>query len=83
MASTSDGEGGRTDTGVSTQLTTLVPTFDPSKDSLQIYKQKVELLLAAWPEDENHRAGDEAHPQLPGQCILQTPVAPGRAHGER
>ena len=50
MASTSDGEGGRTDTGVSTQLTTLVPTFDPSKDSLQIYKQKVELLLAAWPK---------------------------------
>lgn len=34
MPKMSDGESGRTDTAVGTQLTTLVPTFDPSKDSL-------------------------------------------------
>ena len=50
MSSASDGNGRRTDTGVSTQLTNLVPTFDPSIDNLQVYKQKVELLLAAWPK---------------------------------
>lgn len=27
----------------------LVPSFDPSKDDLQVYTQKVELLLEAWP----------------------------------
>ena len=43
MQQTSDGSGG-TNTGVSHQLATLVPTFDPSKDDLVIYKQKVELL---------------------------------------
>eukprot|EP00435_Cladocopium_sp_Y103_P012399 s2062_g3.t1 len=37
-------------TGVVNSLTTLVPTFDPSKDSLKIYQQKVELVLAAWPK---------------------------------
>ena len=35
--------------GVSNQLATLVPSFDPSKDDLQIYQQKVELVLGAWP----------------------------------
>ena len=52
MPSTNDGDGGRIDTGVGTTLTTLVPIFDPSKDNLQIYPQKVELMLAAWPKSK-------------------------------
>ena len=35
--------------GVSNQLASLVPTFDPATDDLQIYQQKVELVTAAWP----------------------------------
>lgn len=34
---------------VSNQLATLVPRFDPSKEDLQVYQQKVALLLEAWP----------------------------------
>ena len=34
---------------MSTQLASLVPTFDPATDDLLIYQQKVELVLAAWP----------------------------------
>ena len=36
-------------TSVSNQLATLVPSFDPAKDDLQVYQQKVALLLEAWP----------------------------------
>lgn len=36
--------------GVSNQLASLVPSFDPSKDDLQTYQQRVELVLAAWPK---------------------------------
>ena len=36
--------------GGTNNLAMLVPTFDPSKDDLQTYQQKVELLCAAWPE---------------------------------
>ena len=31
------------------QLWSLVPSFDPAKDSLEIWTQKVELLVGAWP----------------------------------
>ena len=34
---------------VPNQLAMLVPAFDPSKDSLEIWTQKVELLVGAWP----------------------------------
>ena len=34
---------------VSTQLATLVPSFDPAKDDLQTYQQKVHLVLSVWP----------------------------------
>ena len=37
---------------VSTQLAILVPTFDPAKDDLQVFTQKVELLLKAWPSNK-------------------------------
>eukprot|EP00435_Cladocopium_sp_Y103_P002596 s5225_g1.t1 len=54
MSAVSDGSGG-TSTGVSHQLATLVPSFDPAKgDDLQIYQQKVELVLSAWPKDKIH-----------------------------
>ena len=36
--------------GVSNQLASLVPTFDPSVDDVLIYQQKVELVAAAWPK---------------------------------
>ena len=39
-------------TGVSTQLTTLVPSFDPSKDDLEQYSQKIEMLADIWPSDK-------------------------------
>eukprot|EP00435_Cladocopium_sp_Y103_P030666 s3392_g7.t1 len=47
MSEASDGPGGG---GISNQLAMLVPTFDPSKDDMMIYQQKVELVLAAWPK---------------------------------
>lgn len=34
---------------VPNQLAALVPSFDPSKDSLEIWSQKVELLVNTWP----------------------------------
>lgn len=34
---------------ISTQLAHLVPSFDPSKDDLQLYQQKVQLVFAVWP----------------------------------
>ena len=40
----------QTGNGVSNQLATLVPTFDPGVDDPLIYQQKVELVYAAWPK---------------------------------
>ena len=37
---------------VPSQLAALVPTYDPSKDELEIYVQKVELLTTTWPSDK-------------------------------
>ena len=37
--------------GISTQLATLVPSFDPTKDDLQVYQQKVQLVLTVWPQN--------------------------------
>ena len=36
-------------TATSNHMATLVPTFDPSKDDLEQYTQKVELLSEIWP----------------------------------
>ena len=44
-ATSSDGSSGN----VTNNLAILVPSFDPAKDDLQIYQQKVALLLEAWP----------------------------------
>lgn len=37
---------------VPTQLAILVPSFDPSRDDLRTYVQKVELLATAWPKEK-------------------------------
>lgn len=37
---------------VPTQLAILVPSFDPSRDDLRTYVQKVELLASAWPKEK-------------------------------
>ena len=51
MSAPSEGsEGTVSSQTISNQLAHLVPTFDPSKDELQVYSQKVMLLLEAWPE---------------------------------
>ena len=42
-----EGSEAPTGSGVSSQLATLVPTFDPGVDDL-LYQQKVELVYAAW-----------------------------------
>lgn len=46
-AGTADGSNGGL---IPNQLAVLVPSYDPSKDDLTIYQQKVELLTATWPE---------------------------------
>ena len=37
---------------VPTQLTYLVPTFDPAKDDLETYAQKVVMLSEIWPAEK-------------------------------
>ena len=51
MPSGSDGSVGteQATTGISSQLAFLVPTFDPSKDDMQVYQQKVQLVFSVWP----------------------------------
>jgi hypothetical protein len=47
----SESSGGEAQGGISNQLATLVPSFDPSKDELQMYQQKVQLVLSVWPSN--------------------------------
>eukprot|EP00435_Cladocopium_sp_Y103_P050906 s125_g15.t1 len=37
---------------ISNQLASLVPSFDPSKDDLQLYQQKVQLVFSVWPSSK-------------------------------
>ena len=48
MASTDEGssQGG----GVPNQLALLVPSFDPAVDNVDIWSNKISLLVEAWPE---------------------------------
>ena len=50
MQEGSPGESSSNGMGVSNQLASLVPTFDPAKDDMVMYQQRVELVLAAWPK---------------------------------
>lgn len=43
---------GTSDSFVPSQLAMLVPQFDPAKDNIETYTQKVELLLLTWPESK-------------------------------
>ena len=51
MSEASDGKSA-SDTQVPTQLTSLVPQFDPAQHDLEQYSQKVELLANIWPENK-------------------------------
>ena len=42
-------ESAEASTSIPSQLVILVPSFDPSKDDLQVYQQKIQLVLAVWP----------------------------------
>ncbi|CAL1150804.1 unnamed protein product [Cladocopium goreaui] len=48
----SGSEAGSSTSQVTSQLAYLVPHFDPAKDDMLIYQQKVELVTAAWPKDK-------------------------------
>ena len=57
MTSTSDGGGASaggdgTSTLVPNHLAALVPSFDPAKDDLVAYTQKVQLLVGMWPDQK-------------------------------
>ena len=47
--SESSGEDGQGN--ISHQLASLVPSFDPSKDDVQVYQQKVKMVLQVWPQN--------------------------------
>lgn len=51
MPAGSDGSAGTepAQTGISSQLAFLVSSFDPSKDGMQVYQQKVQLVFSVWP----------------------------------
>ena len=53
MTSTSDGGGsGDVSSFVPNHLASLVPSFDPAKDDLVAYTQKVQLLVGMWPDQK-------------------------------
>ena len=51
-AGTETGSGDALGGTVSNSLTSLIPTFDPSTDSVEVWSQKVELLAKVWPSDK-------------------------------
>ncbi len=51
MATASSPDPGGLGTTVPNQLAMLVPTFDPAKDDLKTFTQKIELLTTAWPDN--------------------------------
>ena len=51
-AGTEPGSGEALGGTVSNSLTSLIPTFDPSTDSVEVWSQKVELLAKVWPSDK-------------------------------
>ena len=55
---------GSTDGSVSSQMAMLVPSFDPSKDDMTVYQQKVEMLAKVWPPKKM--------PELVTRLILST-----------
>lgn len=47
-------EGGSTATTptISNQLASLVPSFDPAEDNVEIWTSKVTMLTAVWPQNK-------------------------------
>lgn len=43
---------GESSASIPSQLAMLVPSFDPSKDELLVYQQKVQLVLSVWPTNK-------------------------------
>ena len=68
MQEGSPGESSSNGMGVSNQLASLVPTFDPAKDDMVMYQQRVELVLAAWPESHT-RTDYPTDFKLSGECL--------------
>ena len=61
-----------TDTSfVPNQLAQLVPTFDPAKDDVLVYGQKVQLLLAAWPSGKYTELGTRLILGCSGSAFLK------------
>ena len=53
------------------QLAQLVPTFDPAKDDVLVYGQKVQLLLAAWPSGKYTELGTRLILGCSGSAFLK------------
>ena len=61
---------------VPNQLAVLVPTFDPSRDDIDTWAKKVELLMHAWPDGKiTELAGDEADTGYVRVSVSETAVA--------
>ena len=56
---------------VPNQLAQLVPTFDPAKDDVLVYGQKVQLLLAAWPSGKYTELGTRLILGCSGSAFLK------------
>ena len=57
------------DQQITNQLSTLVPSFDPSKDDMQTYQQKVEIDWSLA-EVSNHGADDQTDTEHIRLCVL-------------
>ena len=58
-------------TMVPNQLAQLVPTFDPAKDDVLVYGQKVQLLLSAWPSGKYNELGTRLVLGCSGSAFLK------------
>ena len=64
--------GDRGEQQITNQLASLVPTFDPSKDDMQTYKQKVEIVLGAWPKSRITELTTRLILKTSGSALIQT-----------
>ena len=63
---------------VSSQLTTLVPSFDPSKDELEQYVQKIEMLTEIWPAEKLNELATRLILNTSGAAFQKTSAAEDR-----
>ena len=62
--------------GISNQLASLVPSFDPSRDDLQVYQQKVQLVLSVWPTNRISELVTRLILNTTGSGLCKTPDTP-------